>query len=162
MAYITKPRRLAAALTVVGVALGSWATLARASGVGTHGVTRVEESNVRVEDPIRIRSRGASHVIVAHISVEPGGHTPWHYHPGPHIVSVKTGVVQVYETDCGVRTYQAGTGFFDPGPTRRPHIHTLRNPSATETAEVVVTDIRDDDDLRPTVVADPQPAPCFS
>ncbi len=162
MAHITKPRRLAATVTVVGVALASWATLARASGVGTHGVTRLEESNVRVEDPIRLRTRGASQVIVAHISVQPGGHTPWHYHPGPHIVSVKTGVVEVYETDCRRRAYPAGTGFFDPGPTRRPHIHTLRNPSATQTAEVVVTDIRAGDDLRPTVVADPQPSPCFS
>ena len=162
MDYITKPRRLVAMLSVVGVALGGGSTLARASGVGTHGVTRVEETNVSVEDPIRIRTRGDSQVIVAHISVAPGGHTPWHYHPGPHIVSVKTGVVQVYETDCSARTYESGTGFFDPGPTRRPHIHTLRNPSATQTAEVVVTDIRDGDDLRPAVVADPQPAPCFT
>lgn len=150
---------LAAAVAVGGVA--AWSGLAQANGTGTHGLTRVEESNVRVEDRIRIKEKGGSHVIVAHITVEPGGHTPWHYHPGPHIVSVKTGTVEVHETDCSSTSYPAGSGFFDPGPTQRPHIHTLRNPSATERAEVVITDIRSGD-LRPTIPADPQPAPCFS
>ena len=42
--------------------------------------------------------KGAAQVIVAHITVQPRGHTPWHYHPGPHIVTVKTGTVEVYET----------------------------------------------------------------
>ena len=157
-------RRVAAAVTVAAVgAAGAagWSGLAGASGTGTHGLTRVEESNVRVEDPIRIKTKGDdSQVIVAHITIEPGGHTPWHYHPGPHIVSVRTGAVEVYEVNCSVRSYPTGTGFFDPGRTRRPHIHTLRNPSATTAAEVVITDIREDD-LRPTVVADPQPRPCF-
>ncbi len=158
---ISNRQRLAATLTVVAVGLTSWSSLARATGTGTHGVARVEESNVQVDDRIRIRTKGESQVIVAHITVEPGGHTPWHYHPGPHIVSVKTGTVKIYETDCSVRKYKAGTGFFDPGPTHEPHIHTLRNPSQTQTAEVIVTDIREDD-LRPTIVAEPQPAPCFS
>lgn len=136
--------------------------LALANGTGTHGVTRVEESNVRVEDDIRIKEKGGSQVIVAHITVQPSGYTPWHYHPGPHIVTVKTGTVEIYETDCGPpKSYPAGTGFFDPGGMQRPHIHTLRNPSNEAIAEVVITDIRDGD-LRPTVVADPQPASCFS
>ncbi len=72
-----------------------------------------------------------------------------------------TSATLIYETDCSSKSYRAGNGFFDPGPTRRPHIHTLRNPSTTEPAEVVITDIRTDD-LRPTVAADTQPPPCFS
>lgn len=154
-------RRATAVLAVAAGGLALWSGLAQATGTGSHGITRSEESNVRVEDDIRIKAKEGAQVIVAHITVQPGGHTPWHYHPGPHIVSVKTGTVEIYETDCSSTSYPAGTGFFDPGPTRRPHVHTLRNPSATETAEVVITDIRTDD-LRPTVAADPQPAPCFS
>ncbi len=69
--------------------------------------------------------------------------------------------MQVYETDCTFTTYETNTGFFDPGPTHHPHIHTLRNPSPTEAAEVVITDIRVGD-LRPAIPADPQPAPCFA
>ncbi|MDP8901826.1 MAG: cupin domain-containing protein [Actinomycetota bacterium] len=150
-----------AALTVAAGGVAAWSGLAQANGTGTHGVVRVEESNVLVEDRIRINEKSGSRVIVAHITVEPGGHTPWHYHPGPHIVSVKTGTVEVYETDCSSTSYGVGDGFFDPGRTHRPHIHTLRNPSLTDRAEVVITDIRDRD-LRPTIVADQQPAPCFS
>ncbi len=153
--------RVAAVLTVAAGGVAVWSGLAQANGTGTHGIARVEESSVRVEDRIRIKEKRGSQVIVAHITVEPGGHTPWHYHPGPHIVSVKTGTVEIYETDCTSRSYPARTGFFDPGSTRRPHIHTLRNPSETDRAEVVITDIRSDDP-RPTVLADPPPAPCFS
>jgi quercetin dioxygenase-like cupin family protein len=149
-------------LAVVACGVVASSGLALASGTGTRGVTRVEESTVRVADDIQIKQKGGSQVIVAHITVQPGGHTPWHYHPGPHIVTVKTGTVEIYETDCGPpKSYPAGTGFFDPGGTQRLHIHTLRNPSNEAIAEVVITDIRDGD-LRPTVVADPQPAPCFS
>lgn len=87
------------AVAACGVAASSG--LALASGTGPHGVTRVEESNVRVADDIQIKQKDGSQVIVAHITVQPGGHTPWHYHPGPHIVTVKTGTVEIYETDCG-------------------------------------------------------------
>lgn len=157
----TNRKLTAAVLIVVTGGLATLTGLAQASGIGGHGIVRTEESNVRVEDPIRVKEKSGAQVITAHVTVEPGGHTPWHYHPGPHFVSVKTGTVEVYETDCTSRSYPSGSGFFDPGPTDRPHIHTLYNPSDSEAAEVVITDIRTDD-LRPTVVADPQPGPCFS
>ena len=148
-------------LVVAGSAVAGWAGLAQATGTGSHGLSRVEESNVRIDDPIRIKAKEGSQVITSHITLQPGGHAPWHYHPGPHIVSVRSGTVQVYETDCTFRSYAAGTGFFDPGDTQHTHVHTLRNPSSTQSAEVVITDVRTDD-LRPTVVAYPQPEPCFS
>lgn len=152
------------AFAVLGLAaagVAAWSGLAYGGGTGTHGLVRTEESNVVVDDRIRVNEKEGSRVIVAHITVEPGGHTPWHYHPGPHIVSVKSGTVEVYETDCTFKSYATGTGFFDQGPTQHPHIHTLRNPSSSESAEIVITDIRTDD-LRPTIPADPQPGPCFS
>ena len=161
MSATRKLTGIVTALTVVACAAAAWSGLAQATGTGAHGLERVEESNVRVDDRIRINEKSGSRVIVAHITVEPGGHTPWHYHPGPHIVSVKTGTVAVYETDCSFTRYPEGSGFFDPGSTNQPHIHTLRNPSRTEPAEVVITDIRNGD-LRPTIAADRQPAACFS
>lgn len=147
------------ALTVAAGGLVTLSGLAEASGIGGHGVVREEEANV--SDPIVIKEKRGAQVLSAHITVAPRGHTPWHYHPGPHFVSVRTGTVEIYETDCTSRAYPAGSGFFDPGPTDHPHIHTLYNPSDTEPAEVLITDIRTDD-LRPTVLADPQLDPCFS
>ncbi len=151
-------RRIAAVLTLAGsgVAVGSGVALA-------HGaLDRTQISSFRVQDRIRINEKPGSQVITATITVPPGGHTPWHYHPGPHFVSVKSGEVEIWETDCGAPTpYPKGSGFFDPGPTKPPHVHTLRNPSATEAAEVVILDIRSQEDLRPTVVVDSQPPLCF-
>ena len=158
---IQKTHRLVAAVVVAAGSVAAWAGLAQANGTGAYGIARIEESNARVDDRIRINEKAGAQVIVAHITVEPGGHTPWHYHPGPHIVSVRSGTVEVYETDCSFTSYPTGTGFFDPGGTQRLHVHTLRNPSATDPAEVVITDIRSDD-LRPTIAVNPQPAPCFS
>lgn len=151
--------RLAAVLTVTVSGVAAWSGWAQANGPGASGLAPVEDSNVRVDDPIRIKEKQGAQVIVTHIKIQPGGHAPWHYHPGPHIVSVKTGTVTVYETDCSPTSYVAGTGFFDPGSVKKPHIHTLRNTSS-RVAEIVITDIRTDD-LRPTVAVDPQPRACF-
>lgn len=149
------------AVLMVGVVASSG--IAQAAGTGSHGLARTEYSSVTVSgDEIRIKEKGASKVTVASIRVEPGGHTPWHYHPGPHIVSVKTGTVRVYEIDCSYQEYPAGTGFYDPGPSPngKLHVHTLWNPSTTDSAEVIITDVRSVDQ-RLTVVADPQPSACI-
>ena len=159
---ISRSRKLAAILAVAAVGGAvSWSGLAGASGAGSHGLHPAVETNVVVEEPIKIRTRGESRVIVTHIGIDPAGHTAWHYHPGPHIVSVRTGAVLVYERDCSVRRYEAGSGFFDPGSTKRLHIHTLRNASDDAPAEVVITDIREHG-LPPTNVVSQQPAPCFT
>ena len=154
------------AAATAGVLFG-WSGLASAHGPGAQGLTPVVEANVAVNGPIRINVKEDARVITTHITVAPGGHTGWHSHPGPHFVSVRTGTVVVYETDCSIRgTFPAGTGFFDPGSTSPSHvqasrdIHTLRNPSPTEAAEVIITDIREGGQP-PTVNVAPQPPSCF-
>ncbi len=152
---------LAAAATTT--ALFGWPGLASAHGPVAHGLAPVVESDVAVEGPIRINVTDDARVITTHITVAPAGHTAWHSHPGPHFVSVRSGKVVVYETDCTIRgTFPAGTGFFDPGSTSPSHVqasrdvHTLRNASDETAAEVVITDIREHG-RPPTVIVDPQP-----
>lgn len=168
---VRRKRRLrngAALLAVAtGGALVGWPHLAGASGPGGQGLAPAVEANVAVEGPIKMNVRGDAKVITTHITIEPLGHTAWHYHPGPHFVSVRTGTAVVYETDCTIRgTFPAGHGFYDPGTTspsdvqRARDVHTLRNPSTSEPLEVIITDIREGGQL-PTVTAQPQPAPCF-
>lgn len=149
-----------------GLLFGS-SGLASAHGPGARGLTPVVEANVAVDGPIRINVKDDARVITTHITVAPGGHTAWHSHPGPHFVSVRTGTVVVYETDCSIRgAFPAGTGFFDPGSTSPSHVqasrdvHTLRNPSPTEAAEVIITDIREGG-RPPTVTVASQPPSCF-
>lgn len=92
--------------------------------------------------------------------VHPGGHTAWHYHPGPHVVAVTAGTVTVFETDCTPRgIFAEKDGFFDPGTDKPRRIHTLYNPGP-DVAELVITDFREPG-RGLTVPVDPQPADCF-
>jgi len=58
-------------------------------------------------------------VAMAQITVDPGGSSGWHSHPGGAIIVVKTGALTVYESvgsRCEVTTYSAGQAFVErPG-----------------------------------------------
>jgi quercetin dioxygenase-like cupin family protein len=152
------PWALGAAVVAATVLIVSG--LALASGSGQHDVTRADDAKTGLADGVHVKTAGPSEVTTYHITVAAGGHTPWHYHPGPHIVQVKTGTIRVYQTDCSFKTYTAGQGFFDPGHTAPPMVHIAHNAEATE-AVLVVTDIREAD-KRLAVVVDPQPKACFA
>lgn len=166
-----KARRIrnGAALVVLATigALVGWPHLAGATGPNGQGLTPVVEANVAVKGPIKMNVRGDARVITTHITIEPLGHTPWHYHPGPHFVSVRTGSAVVYESDCTIRgEFSAGQGFYDPGTTspsdvqRSRDVHTLVNPSDRLPLELIISDIREGE-RPPTVPVQPQPAPCL-
>ena len=118
-------------------------------------------SRVSVDDRIKVNWDDPADVITYRITLQPGGATPWHFHPGPHLVSVAAGTVTVYEADCTTEDFPAGSGFFDPGesfPGQRQHVHVARN-DGTAPAVLLVTDIRTPGDaLRVDV---PAPATCF-
>lgn len=81
---------------------------------------------------VKIKARDPSDVYVVRNRVPPGGHSGWHTHPGPSIVSVKSGTATVYDGDdpsCAGVTYPAGTGFIDEGGD---HVHMVRNEGAVE------------------------------
>lgn len=79
----------------------------------------------------------ASNVIFAKVTWTPEGTSGWHTHPGPVIVSVAEGELDlVNERDCVVRTYASGEAFIDPG---QGNIHVARNPSTTENAVAYAT-----------------------
>ena len=118
-------------------------------------------SKASVDDRIKVNWDDPADVITYRITLQPDGATPWHYHPGPHIVSVASGTVTVYEADCRTRAYPAGSGFFDPGesfPAERQHVHVARNDGVTP-AVLLVTDIRQPGG--PLRVDVPAPASCF-
>ncbi|HXZ58725.1 MAG TPA: hypothetical protein VEG26_00975 [Steroidobacteraceae bacterium] len=71
-------------------------------------------------------------VYVVDTVVPPGGNSGWHTHPGPSIVSVKSGTATVYDGDdpsCTAETYPAGTGFVDAGGG---HVHLVRNAGSVQ------------------------------
>jgi quercetin dioxygenase-like cupin family protein len=81
------------------------------------------------------RVRGDSDLYVTQNTLQPGGQTGWHTHPGPSLVTVIEGTVTVYEDDCTSTTYSAGESFTDIGCG---DVHNLRNETGVEAKTVAV------------------------
>jgi mannose-6-phosphate isomerase-like protein (cupin superfamily) len=65
------------------------------------------------------------------VTINPGGHTGWHTHPGPTFVAVAAGEGTLYhgghaEAGCSGHKYGVGAGFFQPSAD----VHNLRNEGA--------------------------------
>ena len=76
---------------------------------------------------VKIKAPDPSDVYVVRNTVPPGGHSGWHTHPGPSVVSVISGTATVYSGDdpsCTPVQYPAGTGFIDEGGD---HLHLVKN-----------------------------------
>lgn len=81
---------------------------------------------------VKIKVRDPADVYVVRNKVPVGGHSGWHTHPGPSVVSIKAGVATVYSGDdpsCAGVVYPAGTGFIDEGGD---HSHLVRNEGTLE------------------------------
>lgn len=71
----------------------------------------------------------ASTAVVAKVTWQPGGTTGWHTHPGPVLVNIVQGELEiVHAEDCKTHTYTAGEAFVDTGQ----HNEVATNPNETE------------------------------
>jgi hypothetical protein len=108
------------ALGALGVGI-AWAT--PGAGITTtiiSGPVLMEETDIKTDSElnrVKIKIDGFSDVYVVHNKIVPGGHTGWHSHPGPSIVSVKSGTATEYHSDePGVpHVHPAGSTFVDDG-----------------------------------------------
>ena len=97
--------------------------------------------------------RDASNVLVAKVTWQPEGTSGWHTHPGPVIVSVVEGKLElINERDCVVRTYGVGEAFIDPG---QGNVHVASNPSTTDIAVAYATFLGVPDGQPATVWVEP-------
>ena len=102
-----------------GFAMGlAWATDPSGLTSTTISGPRVlDESQVVTQDPtwgVIFKTKGLSDVWVVRNVIVPGGHTGWHSHPGPSIISVVSGTATEYRSDNPVGVvHQAGTAFVD-------------------------------------------------
>ena len=117
-----------------GIALGSaWVTAS--SGLTTNivaGPTPMGEIDVKTQSDInevKIKTKGVSDVYVVHNTIVPGGHTGWHSHPGPSIISVVSGqATEYHDDDLDGEVHPAGTVFVDEGGD---HAHRVVNEGTT-------------------------------
>jgi len=84
------------------------------------GPTLLGEAHVHTEsdvNSVKLKTEGLSDVYVVYNKIAPGGHTGWHSHPGPSIISVKSGTATEYHGDDPTTPFvhPAGTSFVDDG-----------------------------------------------
>jgi quercetin dioxygenase-like cupin family protein len=72
---------------------------------------------------IEIDAKSRTDVVVATLTIQPGGHMGWHSHPGPGFVQVTSGTAHFYEAGdpaCTATVVSQGQAWLDRGDT--PHI----------------------------------------
>lgn len=118
--YATFPDDVAAKFRInYGAGGGARSNLSEAAPDDAHGRRTVVSSLT-----------DASTVVFAKVTWAPEGTSGWHTHPGPVIVSVAQGSLELTnERDCVTRTYEAGQAFIDPGDG---NVHVAANPSTTD------------------------------
>jgi hypothetical protein len=122
-----RPLRLGAAVAVLTLALVAalialprdQATATPPSGIAAELLARgtvARAGHVRAAG-IKLATRGPIDVAIVHVTFQPGGSTGWHVHPGPALVTVKTGRLTLHRAKgCGTRSFGAGQTFLELGP----------------------------------------------
>jgi hypothetical protein len=121
---------LTAALAIASPGSGVTGVLIRADG------TVDGRFKVNIPGTIKLETRVDLHVVNQDLTILPLGFTGWHSHPGPVLVTVRSGTLRYQLTDCSFTDYVAGDTFVDPGGG---HVHIGRNPSATVNTELSST-----------------------
>ncbi len=129
-------------IVVVTVAATALATPSSGLTASTFSLGRFGRMHLETEaehgHQIELKTKSDSDVYVVSNTFAPGGVSGWHTHPGPSLITVKTGTITAYEGDdpsCTPHVYTAGQGFVDPGDG---HVHLLRNEGPTDAVTVAV------------------------
>lgn len=78
-------------------------------------------------------------VWTVEFTVQPGGHSGWHTHPGPAVFTISEGILTMYDGDdpsCKPQVFPAGTGSIEADSAA--HSHLLRN-ETDSIARTIVT-----------------------
>lgn len=124
-----------AAVATVGVATATSGLFATPTNLARGMLEAGDKINMPF---VKLQIRGDTDVFTQKIDIEPGGHTGWHSHPGPVLVTIAAGTMTLYQGDdatCSPRTVGVGETFIDPGGG---NVHIARN-EGTETLVLYAT-----------------------
>ena len=109
---------------LVGLALAAlvsaallWAT----PGVGDT-ITVLQRSTTDERIKIQTHPHDLSDIAALQVTIQPGGNSGWHSHPGPGLVAIKAGVAALYDGNdptCTPKYVTAGNAFFEEAN----HVH---------------------------------------
>ncbi|MDQ3886390.1 MAG: cupin domain-containing protein [Actinomycetota bacterium] len=145
-----KLRRIAG-IAVCAVGLGVLPTAAQATPAS--GVAATVLAHGTTDDGFSLTTSGPSEFVVRHITIQPGGSTGWHYHPGTLLAVVQRGSLIRIDDNCRAMVYVAGQSLVEPSGPR--HVHIGRN-LGTEPVELYVTYVNPIGSPLSVDAADPQ------
>lgn len=123
---------LALALIAVSASIGVAVATPGLGAVGTILSRGTLEAGVNLHHAdLHLKTKDSIDVVTQSITIAPGGHTGWHSHPGPVLVTIAAGTMTFYDADdptCSPGTYVTGDTFVDPG---HGHVHLARNEEST-------------------------------
>ena len=139
---------IAAGAVVASACIGTPALATPASGFtaaqqwkGDYGPMLVKGDKTGTWD-VKLSTKGESDIYVTRNSIAVGGHSGWHRHPGPSLITVTVGEITAYDSSdplCSSKVYRAGEGFVDAGD----HAHLLKNESGAPAETVAVQFLAD-------------------
>src|SRR5262245_52839032 len=105
------------ALLSAGIA-GVFAVVTVAPGGATppSGLTQVPLARGTNSSNGTIPLQAGTDIVMTQITVQPGGSSGWHSHPGGAIIVVKEGTLTVHRSigsQCQISTYTAGQAFIE-------------------------------------------------
>jgi quercetin dioxygenase-like cupin family protein len=126
---------------------------------GVYGPMNLGAGSDRMDDKddkwdLKLMTKDVSDVYNVRNTFIPGGHSGWHTHPGPSLITVTAGQITVYEGDglCQGKTYSAGDGSLDLGSG---HAHLIKNEGSVNAVTIVTQIIPHDAPRRIDVDAAP-------
>lgn len=137
-ARVTLAIALGAGFLLVGVALATPGVGIISAPVHARG-TIGERQVVNSKSGIHLKTKGSVDLATQQVVIGGGGSTGWHSHPGPVLVTVKSGSLRLIyadDTTCEGTVYGAGDSFIDRGDEVT---HIARNESLTQSVELWAT-----------------------
>jgi len=123
--------------------------------VGNFG--EIDVKTTEGKHKVKLKTKGDSDVHIVQNTVKPGGHSGWHTHPGPSLITVVSGTATLYDSDdptCTPHAYAAGAGVIDPGGG---HVHLLKNEGTVDLVTIAVQILPDG---APRRIDAPDPGNC--
>ncbi len=118
---------------------------------GTIGELDATHSGFEVE-----REHGSADVAMVTVTIEPGGSSGWHHHPGVVVIAVQSGTATHYDSRCNKHVYRAGDAFVEASN----QAHVVRNNGSVNAVFQVTFLVPTRTPATGLLVDEPQPEGC--
>jgi len=78
--------------------------------------TLADREKVNIPGLVKFENKAPVDFVHSELTFQPGDATPWHYHPGPTLVTVKEGEITFTMGNCEARTYRVNQSFVEGHP----------------------------------------------